>query len=167
MYTRDDPQGWAQSTAFKKAFSIDVDIDFIGVWYVVVPPCYVSSIHSHGEHRDTVSSVGVIPHTLPFTKSNTAIRVFRHALSLDERRARFKPALYLRSTAADAKLGTQPGDMPKSDTTWATRSRMGPTGNNQRLFERQFSDDDPDSKGKTDAVEVWFAGCHCGTYAVS
>ncbi|TFK86941.1 hypothetical protein K466DRAFT_491820 [Polyporus arcularius HHB13444] len=142
MYTRDDPQGWAQSTAFKKAFSIDVDIDFIGVW-------------------DTVSSVGVIPHTLPFTKSNTAIRVFRHALSLDERRARFKPALYLRSTAADAKLGTQPGDMPKSDTTWATRSRMGPTGNNQRLFERQFSDDDPDSKGKTDAVEVWFAGCHC------
>ena len=32
MYTRDDEQGWAQSTAFKKAFSIDVDIDFIGVW---------------------------------------------------------------------------------------------------------------------------------------
>lgn len=32
MYTRTDDQGWEQSTAFKKAFSIDVDIDFIGVW---------------------------------------------------------------------------------------------------------------------------------------
>ena len=32
MYTRDDPTGWAQSTSFKKAFSIDVDIEFVGVW---------------------------------------------------------------------------------------------------------------------------------------
>ena len=32
MYTRTDELGWQQSTAFKKAFSIDVDIDFIGVW---------------------------------------------------------------------------------------------------------------------------------------
>ena len=34
MFTRDDELGWKQSTSFKKAFSIDVDIDFIGVWYV-------------------------------------------------------------------------------------------------------------------------------------
>ena len=32
MYMRTDELGWRQSTAFKKAFSIDVDIDFIGVW---------------------------------------------------------------------------------------------------------------------------------------
>ncbi len=32
MYTRTDEIGWRQSTAFKKAFSMDVDIDFIGVW---------------------------------------------------------------------------------------------------------------------------------------
>jgi hypothetical protein len=32
MYTRDDPKGWKQSTAFKKAFSIDVDIELVGVW---------------------------------------------------------------------------------------------------------------------------------------
>ena len=32
MYTRTDQLGWRQSTAFKKAFSMDVDIDFIGVW---------------------------------------------------------------------------------------------------------------------------------------
>jgi hypothetical protein len=32
MYTRADEVGWAQSNSFKKAFSIDVDIEFIGVW---------------------------------------------------------------------------------------------------------------------------------------
>ena len=32
MYSRMDSTGWKQSTLFKKAFSIDVDIDFIGVW---------------------------------------------------------------------------------------------------------------------------------------
>jgi len=35
--------------------------------------------------RDTVASVGVIMgRTLPFTNSNTSIKTFRHALSLDE-----------------------------------------------------------------------------------
>ena len=32
MYTRADEKGWEQSNAFKKAFSIDVDIEFVGVW---------------------------------------------------------------------------------------------------------------------------------------
>ena len=39
--------------------------------------------------RDTVCSVGFIPRDLPFTASNTAVRYFRHALALDERRATF------------------------------------------------------------------------------
>lgn len=33
MFTRADPLGWEQSNAFKEAFSIDVTIEFIGVWY--------------------------------------------------------------------------------------------------------------------------------------
>ena len=32
MYSRTDELGWKQSTAFKKAFSVDVTIEFIGVW---------------------------------------------------------------------------------------------------------------------------------------
>lgn len=32
MYKRPDEIGWRQSNAFKKAFSIDVDIEFLGVW---------------------------------------------------------------------------------------------------------------------------------------
>ncbi|KAI0800498.1 hypothetical protein C8Q74DRAFT_1214409 [Fomes fomentarius] len=93
MYTRTDTIGWKQSVAFKKAFCIDVDIDFIGVW-------------------DTVNSVGVIPHRLPFTASNTAIRTFRHALSLDERRAKFK-ANHYQHPRPDEEHGTRPGDMPR------------------------------------------------------
>ncbi|KAI0288164.1 hypothetical protein B0F90DRAFT_1812849 [Multifurca ochricompacta] len=58
-----------QSTRFKKCLSIDVEIDFIGVW-------------------DTVCSVGLIPRALPFTANNDAVRYFRHAISLDEHRTK-------------------------------------------------------------------------------
>lgn len=34
MYTREDEDGWNQSNQFKKTFSIDVDIEFVGVWHV-------------------------------------------------------------------------------------------------------------------------------------
>lgn len=37
MYTQCDNVGWEQSNLFKKSFCIDVDIEFIGVWYVVRP----------------------------------------------------------------------------------------------------------------------------------
>ena len=56
-------------------------------------------------NRDTVASVGLLPATLPFTKSNTAIKVFRHALSLDERRAKFRPSIYEHITEAEANRG--------------------------------------------------------------
>ncbi|EEB90055.1 hypothetical protein MPER_11791, partial [Moniliophthora perniciosa FA553] len=86
MYTRTDQVGWEQSNAFKEAFSIDVTIDFVGVW-------------------DTVDSVGLVPKRLPFTTSNTILRTFRHAVSLDERRAKFKANLWNRPTAKEAVLG--------------------------------------------------------------
>jgi uncharacterized protein (DUF2235 family) len=46
--------------------------------------------------RDTVNSVGLIPHELPFTTSNTVVNTFRHAISLDERRSKFKANLWNR-----------------------------------------------------------------------
>lgn len=61
-----------------------------------------------------MSSVGIIPHRLPFTASNTSIKTFRHAVSLDERRAKFKANLFNRPTKAEQQLGTQPGEMPKA-----------------------------------------------------
>ncbi|KAG6810879.1 hypothetical protein H0H92_009971 [Tricholoma furcatifolium] len=88
MFTRVDEIGWQQSNAFKKAFSVDVPIEFIGVW-------------------DTVNSVGLIPRRLPFTTSNTIVRTFRHAISLDERRAKFKANLWNRPNENEASLGIE------------------------------------------------------------
>lgn len=42
MYTRVSEVGWEQSNAFKAAFSTDVDIDFLGVWSVMVLVCWFS-----------------------------------------------------------------------------------------------------------------------------
>ena len=37
MFTRDDDKGWDQSKKFKKSFSINVEIEFVGVWYARFP----------------------------------------------------------------------------------------------------------------------------------
>ncbi|TFK49640.1 hypothetical protein OE88DRAFT_361764 [Heliocybe sulcata] len=180
MYTQADEEGWAQSTAFKKAFSVDVDIEFLGVW-------------------DTVCSVGLIPRTLPFTTSNTAVKYFRHALSLDERRVKFKQNCWNRPTEEEQKLGTRPGDMPKSNgqrsSTFTTSSIYSiyeglpspfrvshqSTTSDHNQEKSRFSEDSKESKERhrrmtantlervysqdyqreTDVLEVWFAGCHC------
>ncbi|KAI6012771.1 hypothetical protein F5J12DRAFT_904840 [Pisolithus orientalis] len=136
MYSKDDGEGWKQSKAFKRAFSIDVDVQFVGVW-------------------DTVNSVGIIPYRLPFTKANNKIRYFRHALALDEHRARFMPNFCNRSTDADNKLGVQKGEMPRS----TKKSRPVRTPYDKLLHEgkRRYTE----SISQTDADEVWFAGCHC------
>lgn len=89
---------WKKAQEFRDTFSMDVPIEFVGVW-------------------DTVSSLGVFGRSLPYTASNRSLRTFRHAISADERRAKFKPNLYRH----------------KNDSPW-----------------------------ETDALEVWFAGCHCG-----
>ncbi|KAJ7852648.1 hypothetical protein B0H14DRAFT_2354728 [Mycena olivaceomarginata] len=58
---------------FKRTFSRDVRIHFVGVW-------------------DTVSSIGVFRgKPLPLTSSATHICTFRHALALDECRVKFLP----------------------------------------------------------------------------
>lgn len=62
----------AFSLYYKLTMSRDVDIDFLGVF-------------------DTVASVGAIfPRALPFSTQNGKTRVFRHALALDEHRAKFR-----------------------------------------------------------------------------
>lgn len=132
MFTSVDELGWKQSNAFKKTFSVDVKIEFIGVW-------------------DTVNSVGLIPRRLPFTTSNTIVRTFRHAVALDERRSKFKANHWNRPTEKEAALGI-PGQKPKD-------SRPKPVKKHTlRAMERQFSEHDDIP---TNIEEVWFAGCHC------
>ncbi|KIP04937.1 hypothetical protein PHLGIDRAFT_75091 [Phlebiopsis gigantea 11061_1 CR5-6] len=133
MYTRTSATGWAQSTLFKKTFSIDVDVEFVGVW-------------------DTVCSVGLVGRRLPFTTSNTSVKTFRHAVSLDERRAKFRANLFNRPRAQERALGTHPGDMPKAGQIEERQT--------QKDLERQFGQQEA-TQLETDVKEVWFAGCHC------
>ena len=121
--------------------------------YLVFPPAddFVRLMR----YRDTVSSVGLIPHTLPFTKSNTAIRYFRHAISLDEHRAKFQPNFWHRLTDSDQE-GTKLGDMP-----WS---------NHRHPFYRSGCRDykaytEEEEGSRTNVREVWFSGCHCGMYS--
>ena len=36
IYKRTDGRGWEQANEFKRAFSINVNIEFLGVWYVTL-----------------------------------------------------------------------------------------------------------------------------------
>ncbi|CAA7265053.1 unnamed protein product [Cyclocybe aegerita] len=136
MYSREDETGWLQSSAFKKAFSIDVDIELIGVW-------------------DTVGSVGVIPKRLLFTTFNTHVKHFRHALALDEHRVRFKPNFFNRPTHEEIELGLKWGEIPKVKASQPQKSHRRKT---LRELERQYGHG---GQHQTDVEEVWFAGCHC------
>jgi len=46
MYTRDDDFGWNQSQQFKAAFSVDIKVDILGAWYVVIfkPPLSIKNL---------------------------------------------------------------------------------------------------------------------------
>ncbi|KAF9644334.1 hypothetical protein BDM02DRAFT_3213730 [Thelephora ganbajun] len=102
LYTRTDKAGLEIAAGFKQTFCAPVTIDFVGVW-------------------DTVASVGLIySRNLPFTTANSGVRVFRHALSLDEHRARFQPNLFHRETpkqAAKRKKGESKPTNPVNATT--------------------------------------------------
>ncbi|KZV92257.1 hypothetical protein EXIGLDRAFT_614640 [Exidia glandulosa HHB12029] len=165
MYRRNDETGFAQSRKFKQAFSRDVEIDFIGLW-------------------DTVSSVGLLrPRRLPFTSSNSTVRTFRHALALDECRARFRPTLWSHTTpSADPTVGTggrspmRPQHLPLPGS--AVDDHHGKQEIEKQFgLEREFDErsaDDSDrwrahagsptpsvtAGRRTDVLEVWFSGNH-------
>ncbi|KIK67875.1 hypothetical protein GYMLUDRAFT_36672 [Collybiopsis luxurians FD-317 M1] len=162
MYTRVDELGWEQSTAFKEAFSREVTIDFLGVW-------------------DSVESVGLISKRLPFTTTNNIVRTFRHALSLDERRAKFKPYLWspkdhsreprnlsrpVRSTSY--RNSTQSSALLRhSSKSPSQRASPLPSFEWESTEDKQLSEHEETFSlhshdfRETDVQEVWFAGCHC------
>ncbi|QRW15054.1 choline transport protein [Ceratobasidium sp. AG-Ba] len=106
MFKRNDPAGFKASEGFKKTFCRTVQIEFMGVW-------------------DTVSSVGVLwPRHLPFTASNTIVKRFRHAVSLDEHRAKFKQNVWHvhSQNEADARRDPDHGSPIVSKKTATVRS---------------------------------------------
>ncbi|KAH8110703.1 hypothetical protein DFH11DRAFT_1513988 [Phellopilus nigrolimitatus] len=165
MFQKDDEEGWKQSVLFKKSFSIDVNIEFVGVW-------------------DTVASVGLIPRRLPFTKSNTAINTFRHALSLDEHRAKFKANYYQITTeeeaARDSFILSRKERHVRHNSKAVLEDIVHASHHGADVLKRAGSggsekgkevSEDTDRRARleemytdrskpTDVLEVWFAGCH-------
>jgi uncharacterized protein (DUF2235 family) len=116
------PHNHETAEGFKATFCRPVTIDFLGVW-------------------DTVASVGVImSKSLPFVKGNTAIRVFRHALALDEHRANFRPNFYQHPVTTGENQKSKP----------AQKAAEGGTN----------------GLSITDKKEVWFVGCHTGAFLI-
>ncbi|KAI0449356.1 hypothetical protein F5B21DRAFT_518237 [Xylaria acuta] len=172
FYKDDSDNGEYLAKEFKKTFCTDVDVYFLGLF-------------------DCVASVGFFPRKLPFSKTATnTVRYFRHAMALDEHRAKFKVCHWQHE---------QPGSTP--ETTRRGTVDLTPAGRLRRQLslDRRFkhrktpagmggkqakeaakhnqaddsSDDVWDSKFKeqekannryrefvTDALEVWFMGAH-------
>lgn len=121
--------------------------------------------------RDTVASVGIIPRHVPFTKKNTCVKTFRHAISLDEHRVKFKANHFQeQSTVANSELEFQDEfsytPIIQRLKTWA--NTINEWFNNANIFDDTYNkgatlqDQYTDQTKKTDVLEVWFSGCHTG-----
>lgn len=108
-----------------------MNIDFVGVF-------------------DTVSSVGMLGRRLPFAATNYGIRIFRHAMALDEHRARFKVAHWTKTK--------DPAEDPENIETSSTPSWMKRTKTMRKCHGHVWKEMED---VETDVKEVWFAGCHC------
>jgi hypothetical protein len=157
MYKRTDAEGLELCAGFKQTYCRAVTIDFMGVW-------------------DTVASVGVIMgRTLPFTNSNSSIKTFRHALSLDEHRAKFRPNNYHRPAPSiqaarldpeNASLNLDSKDDSGSTSGEGTaaekkKKRWGFLGKRRAAEKARKTVATESALGESDDVlEVWFSGCH-------
>ncbi|KAH9178544.1 hypothetical protein EDB89DRAFT_2063507 [Lactarius sanguifluus] len=118
---------------FKETFCRNVPIDFAKT--------------TNWTNRDTVASTG-INGPLPFAGVNTTIRVFRHALALDEHRVNFIADYYHR----DSKKVTASGLSPSSKEEQVSDVQ----GNESKIIPPQMDE----VFKKPDVREVWFVGCH-------
>jgi uncharacterized protein (DUF2235 family) len=154
FYKDDTKEGFKMSKDFKKTFCTNVHVYFVGVW-------------------DCVASVGFIPRKLPFSKSPTStVSYFRHAMALDEHRAKFKICQWQHKDPDAAMKEIE--NAPKNKTEKALQvgrirrifscfgSKKRPNDEEQEHLESKFNQYDQDEYDHipTDVKEVWFAGAH-------
>ncbi|KAI0269949.1 hypothetical protein BC834DRAFT_967664 [Gloeopeniophorella convolvens] len=151
LYKSFDPERVKIAEGFKRSFCRDVPIEFLGVW-------------------DTVASVGIVKsRTLPFVATNTTVKTFRQALSLDERRAKFRPSHYQRpapnAPPAMVSRAQTAVDLFASPFSSFRRHYKKVKEAIERTRETRFPSEAPSSEASlgftTNAKEVWFAGDHC------
>ncbi|KAK5086244.1 hypothetical protein LTR70_000030 [Exophiala xenobiotica] len=161
FYKNDTPEGWKQSEDFKKTFCIDVCVHFLG--------CF-----------DSVASVGFIPRQLPLSSTPTSKpRYFRHAMALDERRAKFKICRHqtkdwdeieqaappIDATAKSARsnsLRVLPNykDLDDAPPRYTPHMRYGKS-NHPNLTDQEYEILwGHEASFDTDVLEVWFLGAH-------
>ncbi|GJJ08031.1 hypothetical protein Clacol_002238 [Clathrus columnatus] len=101
IYKKTGKKNMKLAAEFKETFSKPISIEFVGCW-------------------DTVSSVGLLfSRHFPFTTGNSSIKYFRHALALDEHRAKFQPNLFHRASpnAKAASKDPEHASYPTTDPT--------------------------------------------------
>jgi uncharacterized protein (DUF2235 family) len=114
--------------------------------------------------RDTVCSVGFIPRYLPFVTSNSSIHYFRHALALDERRAKFMPN-YHRSWVHDEDPSSpEEGAVSPTTPNESKKQKKNPRGRQSTFQEQSEATINKSTGRKTNSLEVWFAGAHAGQH---
>jgi len=112
-----------------------------------------------------VHSVGLIEKHLPFSGTNNAILYTRHALSLDERRVKFRPFFWTCRKTKNGGRDTEAPGHSKDDsedtlhTTDTTEGEESPV--EARDYEARVNSE---NGSETDVKEVFFAGAHCGTF---
>ena len=162
FYANDTPAGWRQSDEFKKTFSIEVNVYFLGVF-------------------DSVASVGFIPRQLPLSSTPTCKpRHFRHAMALDERRSKFKVCRHKNADHNSILASEGYGSLVGRLTQFMTKHVLPnykeqddhPPPYSQRLDDgdQEYLNDKTDDEYErltgherpfdTDVHEVWFMGAH-------
>ena len=144
FYADSSDEGWHQSRLFKETFSIDVSVYFLGAF-------------------DSVASVGIIPRQLPLSTTPTnKSRYFRHAMALDERRAKFKVCRY--ETAKDLddlENQSNPDDDDSVDDPSHQQHPIYGAKYHPNMTNDEYSRiAEPEAAFNTDIKEVWFAGAH-------
>jgi uncharacterized protein (DUF2235 family) len=115
--------------------------------------------------RDTVESVGLLRSPeLPFATSNTIVKTFRHALALDEHRAKFQPNRWNRTNAKEASYGTDGVASGAAAELLNAQAAVARTKTPTDLQLSTVKELEEKCAGQriSDIKEVWFAGCHCG-----
>ncbi|KAI1359388.1 hypothetical protein F5Y08DRAFT_319779 [Xylaria arbuscula] len=172
FYKDDSDNGSYLAEEFKKTFCTEVNVYFLGLF-------------------DCVASVGFFPRKLPFSKTATnSVHYFRHAMALDEHRAKFKvchwenddtsptPGVKRRETV-DMTPGGRIRRHIKFDPRFKRhKTSAGMNGKKPKGASNNNQSDDSSDDGwsqkfaaqekanhryqqfTTDALEVWFMGAH-------
>ncbi|KAK5108140.1 hypothetical protein LTR62_008736 [Meristemomyces frigidus] len=156
FYKDDSKEGWEMSYDFKKTFCADVSVHFIGVF-------------------DSVASVGFVPRRLPLSSTPyNKSAYFRHAMALDERRAKFKVCRFQTRdhvSGSHARWETVAQLHEDAVEGQGVRSFSSDLGVIEPESEKDNTSDEADARLKaqrgpvkqTDVLEVWFTGAHADT----